>query len=584
MDTSLVCGEKFHENELLSSFCKQCKVCICNKCEQTRHSHHTMEDIHQAAEQHEVDIEEIVQEMKRKIADHKEQAEKTKESFNRSRESIATARIKVMTSVEELIRFLREYEKTTITKLENIEGKYQREHAAQQEHFEIHMTQLQVQVEGCENILQRKKSVEILQAHHALIGRCRGLLNAEKLSIYGPAHVRYKLNEGHKKNFRGAVEAGGDIVTSSTDPLQSVAEGTGVQEGEVAREAKIKITTIDFDGNHCSNKDDQILVKVQSSLGKELSHKISSDKVGVFLVSYTPDCVGEHVVGIAVNGEPLASSPWRVFVTPYRYRYFCSTEPSLIKNTLKRRGQIGCPCSIAKDDCSGKIAVAYCENRVKLYRFFLQWGKLDLEKLDSLKQLTKPTSVAFTKDSEIVVIASGEMFRLNERKKFVKHVANKHLQKPQYLNIARDGRMLVCDEDTVKVLSSDGAKLLLTINDPDDAISRYALCHEDMFFVSSETGVKVFGQDGVFLYNIGNSESGEGPLESPVGLAIDRFNNLVVCDCDKARLQVFTLDGKYVNSIEGEDTGLSAPHSIVVSGTGLLFVSDISKMCVHIFQ
>lgn len=86
------------------------------------------------------------------------------------------------------------------------------------------------------------------------------------------------------------------------------------------------------------------------------------------------------------------------------------------------------------------------------------------------------------------------------------------------------------------------------------------------------------------MYNIGNSESGEGPLESPVGLAIDRFNNLVVCDCDKARLQVFTLDGKYVNPIEGEDTGLSAPHSIVVSGTGLLFVSDISKMCVHIFQ
>lgn len=178
--------------------------------------------------------------------------------------------------------------------------------------------------------LTEEKSVEILQAHHALIGRCRGLLNAEKLSIYEPAHVRYKINKGHKKNFRGAVEAGGDIVTSSTDPLQSVAEGTGVQEGEVAREAKIKITTIDFDGNHCSNKDDQILVKVQSSLGKELSHKISSGKVGAFLVSYTPDCVGEDEVRIAVNGEPLASSPWRVFVTPHRYRYCCSTEPSLI--------------------------------------------------------------------------------------------------------------------------------------------------------------------------------------------------------------------------------------------------------------
>ena len=559
-------------------------MCICRKCEQTRHSHHTTVDIDQAAEQHRVDIEDIVQEMKRKIADHKEQAERTKESFNRSGESIATARNKLMTSVEELIRFLREYEKTAITKLEIFEGKYQREQAAQQEHFEISMNQLQTQVEGCENILKRNKSVEILQAHHALIGRCRGLLNAEKLSIYKPAHVRYKINKGHKENFRSAVEAVGGIIVSSIDPLQSVAEGTGLQEGEVGREAKIKITTLDFDGNHCSNKGDHIFVKVLSSLRKELSYKISFRKDGEFLVNYTPDCVGEHEVTIAVNGEPLTGSPWRVNVTPHRYRYCFSSEPSLIKNMLKRRGQIGCPCSIARDHRSGKIAVAYYENRVMLYRFSLQWGELYVEKLDTLKQLTKPTSVAFTKYSEIVVIASEKMFRLNERKEFVKHVANKHLQKPLYLNIARDGRMLVCDNDTVKVLSYDGAKLLLTINDPDGAISRYALCHQDMFFVSSKTGVKVFSKDGVFLYNIGNSETGEGPLESPVGLAVDRFNNLVVCDCQKARLQVFTLEGKYVNAIEGEDTGLSAPHSIVVSDTGRLLVSDVNKMCVYLFQ
>ena len=235
-------------------------MCICRKCEQTRHSHHTTVDIDQAAEQHRVDIDNIVQEMKRKITDYKEQAERTKGSFNRSGESIATARNKVMTSVEELIRFLREYEKTTITKLENIEGKYQREHAAQQEHFEISLNQLQTQVEGCENILKRNKSVEILQAHHAIIGRCSGLLDAEELNIYKPVHVRYKINKEHKESFRSVVEALGGIVTSSTDPLQSVAEGTGLQEGEVGRDAKIKITTIDFDGNHCSNKDDQILV------------------------------------------------------------------------------------------------------------------------------------------------------------------------------------------------------------------------------------------------------------------------------------------------------------------------------------
>ena len=71
---------------------------------------------------------------------------------------------------------------------------------------------------------------------------------------------------------------------------------------------------------------------------------------------------------------------------------------------------------------------------------------------------------------------------------------------------------------------------------------------------------------------------------TPVGLAIDRFNNLVVCDCDKARLQIFTLDGKFVNTIEGQHTQLTTPRSVAVSSTGQLFVTDVNKRCVHVYQ
>ena len=192
MDTALVCREKFHENEPLTSFCSQCKVCICNKCRQTRHNNHPTEDIHQAAEQHKVDIEEIVQEMKREIAEYKEHLEKTRESLKRSRERIATARNKVMTSVEELVRILKEHEKAMITSLDVIEGKEQKEQAAQLEHFQFSMNQLQKHIKWWEDILLRQNSVEILQAHHTLEGRCRGLLNSDKLNMYKPSHVRYQ--------------------------------------------------------------------------------------------------------------------------------------------------------------------------------------------------------------------------------------------------------------------------------------------------------------------------------------------------------------------------------------------------------
>ena len=92
-------------------------------------------DIHQAAEESKVDIEEIVEDMKKEIADYKERKEKTNDSLRESREKIATARNKVMTSVEELVRLLHEHEKAIITSLDVIDGKEQREQAAQLEQF-----------------------------------------------------------------------------------------------------------------------------------------------------------------------------------------------------------------------------------------------------------------------------------------------------------------------------------------------------------------------------------------------------------------------------------------------------------------
>ena len=178
LDTPLVCKEKHHENDLLKSFCVQCKVCICDKCEQTRHNHHTKVDIDQAAKDHKVNVQEITEEMKRGISDIRMNLERSKELFRKSREKIAMARNKLMTSVEEVMRVLKEHETTRLTSLDVIDETEKRGHATQLEHFKSSINQLQTSVKYCEAILQRNKSVEILQVHQALIERCRGLLHA----------------------------------------------------------------------------------------------------------------------------------------------------------------------------------------------------------------------------------------------------------------------------------------------------------------------------------------------------------------------------------------------------------------------
>ena len=574
LDTSFVCREKFHENELLSSFCTQCKVCICDKCKQTRHNQHNTVSIHQGAEQHKVDIEDIVEEMKREIAVYKEQMKRIDESLRRGRQRIAAARNEAMTSVEELMRLLQEHEKAVLTSLDVIEGKAQREHATQREHFQISMNQLQTHVDWCKDILERKKSVEILQAH-ALIGQCRGVLNAEKKNIYKPSHVRYEINKELVEDARRAVSSMGQVVVSNTDPLQSLAEGTGLKVGEVGREAKITLTTNDFDGNQCYDENDRIAVTVKTPSSKGLSYMIEPNKNGEYSVSYTPDCVGQHEVLIAVNDEPLNGSPWSVYVT-HRYKYSFS-----IGLHAREQGQFFRPISIAIDNKSGNVAVAD-ENRVQIYSLEGTYLR-DVAK----NGLITPTSVAFTKSSELIVVSSSNLiFCFDQSYRFVKNIAltNKELNSPRRLTIAGDGRLVVCDwgDHTVKVLSSDGSQLLLTIRESANALPRHAVCHQKTIFVSYYLAgvVKVFSEkDGVFLYSIGISK-----LSYPLGLEVDMFDNLVVCDRDNARLQIFTLDGKFLSSVEGQHNGLSEPYSIAVSSASQLFVTDYSKHCVHVFQ
>ena len=265
-------------------------------------------DIHQAAEQPKIDIEEIVEKMKREIAHYEEYTKSTRESLKRSRERITAVRNEVMTTAQELRRLLDEHEKAMKTSLDKIERKEQREHEAKLQHYQGPINQLQDHVERFENILQREKSAEILQANHDLIERCRGLLNAERLNIHEPSHARYEENKENVEKARSALLALGKVTVITTDPLTSM----GLHEFELGSEKTFKITTNDADGNRCYNEQDLLNVEFQSPSGQVVRPKIVPSKNGEYSVTYKPDNVGKHKLLIAVNGEPLTGSPWRV--------------------------------------------------------------------------------------------------------------------------------------------------------------------------------------------------------------------------------------------------------------------------------
>ena len=574
-----MCREKHHENEPLNYYCQNCKVCICDKCGQTRHANHTKVDIKQAAEEQKLKMAGLVQKMRVEITEHATQMEKTTEMLKKNGEKIAAARNKVLTTIEELIRVLKEHEIAMVTKLDVIENEQQRDYSTQLEHLQISATQLKTSVEFCERILGGNNSVEILEAQQGVMEKCKGLLNARKINIYKPPHVQYKTNEEDIQNVRRAFL--GEVIVSATDPLQSVAEEKGLKQAEAGREASLTITTKNTEGPQHYNEIDQIVVKVRTPSEQELDTNIADNEDGKYSVTYTPECNGHHDVVIEVNGQPLTSSPWRVYVKPHQYHAVRS-----FGSRGKAQGQFDHPCDIAINAKTGDIAVADARNkRVQLLNsdgtFLREYGQKGID----AKKLDNPMSVAFNRSDDVAMLDSLGIVCVTESGQFIKNIFNKHLIKPASMTIAFDGRMLVCDrgDNTVKVLSPDGTEVLQSFSAPDCNKSPwFASRHQDRFFVSYAFAhcVKVFNNEGEFLYDIGAEAPGK--LHYPVGLAVDKFNNLLVCGY--RNVQVFTLEGKFVNLIKEQPAQLRRPFSVAVSNAGQVFITDTGEHCVHVFE
>ena len=360
----------------------------------------------------------------------------------------------------------------------------------------------------------------------------------------------------------------------------------GPQDIELGTKSKFTFVTRDLNGRKYYNADDQVTVKIQAPTGNFLKKKIEDSVDGTYTVSFTPDTVGPHSVLIELNDQPLTGSPWSVQVSPHQYKHVFT-----FGSRGSGPGQFHLPHGISINDNTGHIAVADSgNNRVQIFSadgcYIREFGPHKGRKAEVLRD---PRSVAFTKNGELIVYQPGKISLFSESGHFIKHFTNKHLKVLMSLSLAPNGNMIACDwgDKTIKVLSPDGEQLLQSFTTPNDNESLYSAVHHQDIFIASYHGahcVKVFNKEGVFLYDIGSEGSGNGQLSWPRGIAIDKFNNLIVCDSDNNRLQVFTLDGRFVNTIKEQITELGSLYAISVSNTGQVFVTDVTTNCIHVFQ
>ena len=570
----VMCSQQYHEDQTLEYYCEECKVCICHKCSVVSHNRHSMVDMQKAADEHKMQIADALKKVKTQVAVYENQMKKEKELMDQSELVISAAQRKMVETVDNCIQILTEHKSAMNAKFDDINQAQQKAHATQLENFQFAVNQLKSSVEQGENILERNINAEILQTKQVIIGRCEELLNARKPEIYKPPHVHYMV-----ENITTICDR---VIVSNTDSSLSIVGGHCDKDTEEKTETSFTIVTRDSNGIQCYDGDDHIKVDIESPTGSKSNTEITDSKDGKYTVTYRPECVGQYRLGIEINGQPLTGSPWSAQVVPHQYKLLFQ-----FGSYGNRPGQFKMPCNIAVSEKTGTIAVADYENkRIQLF-------SSDGNYLRVIKLKDRCSTVAFTKSGDIIAVVLRDDHKISlftESGQFIKHINDEHLKIPFHVSVGFDGRIIACDwkENEIRVITPDGMQLLQSFRASRCDKSLWcAVYHQDRFFVSDAKAncIKVFSKEGRFLYNIGSHGSGDGQLENPLGLAVDKFNNLIVCDRENGRLQIFRLDGTFVTKIEEHfyknDT---APKDVAVSNDGHVFAADALKHCVYVFQ
>ena len=571
----VMCSQQYHENQPLEFYCEECKVLICQKCCIVSHNRHTMTDTPKAAQIQKTQMKGALEKVKAETVIYENEIRKQTELMEKTKNEILSAEKKMTDAVEERIRELREHERVMKAKFAEIYEAQQKHHATQIEKFEFILTQLKSCLERSESALERNVIAEILQTNQIIVGRCEELLNVTKPDIYKPPHVHYIV----ENQLNPSLDR---IVVSNTDPLLSLAE---VDSQELVREktvANFIILTRDSGGKQCYHEDDQVKVNIITPADDQLETEIKDTKDGKYTVTYTSQCVGQHRVEIQVNGQPLTGSPWVVQVIQHQYQFAFQ-----FGSKGKEQGQFNTPWGIAVNDKSRTLAVADVNNkRVQMFGF-------DGNFLREIVLEAKTSSVAFTESGDLLTNVDSDDNKLTlytEGGQFFRYISDEHVQIPWYIFVGSDGRIITCDWDDkiIKVLSPDGKNLLQSFSAPGcDAEPWCVVYQQDKIFVSypKANRVMVFNNAGEYLYDIGSEGTGDGQFLAPIGLAIDKFNRLIVCDVGSRRLKLFTLEGKYVAKVAGSFFDHNS-HLVgcAVSNTGHLFVTDKNKHCIYVFN
>jgi len=335
-----------------------------------------------------------------------------------------------------------------------------------------------------------------------------------------------------------------------------------------------------------SPKVDEIQVEAHSTTGCTSPTKISLHRDGSYSVMFTGLPIGDVSLSVAVKGQEVKGSPFRVVVG----RNYTHVDQPM--KTFDANGEISHPWGIAFSR-NGTWAVTDDSNHcVMIFDSCDELLRKVGTKGGSVCEFQRPLGIAFNTSNNFYVVDHYnhrvQKFDINGR--FLMQFGNtgSKNEKLYYpIGIAvHNGRVYVTDHGNSRVSVFDCDGLFCDIiGSPKQLLHPYGVaCVDDHLLVAD------WGHHCIFHFTLSGKCAGKiseygtekGQLYRPSSLTTDTCGFIFVTEDYNSRVSVFSRDGHFVHCF-GTDQLLN-PKGIAISYNGAIYVSDYNNKRMQIFS
>ena len=585
------CPKEDHNKEELKYFCKDCETPLCQICVTLDHGGHNMKLIKEEAERQRTEMKSFIERQRHNLRAKMNAVSRLDGECATLIQQGEDVKREIQTFVDNLIAVIEANKKNIFAEVEKETNKSIESIIRRKTEIERQMTAIKSSLEKAEKLFTRSTNAEIVQLKKSSDAIFEGVHQIEPTDCDPELVAHFVFVENYKLFNTIKTEQIGTLK-KPTKAGHCDIEGKGLEEGIALREAHFTLTTKDTEGRQCYNERDHVTVEIRDEQGRECTSEIQINdcKDGLYQVSYCPRHPGKSQVTVKVNGEHIGDSPFTVQVTPFQFKpvVSCGKEGSS-EEMFKRPWGVAVS---AKDE----IAITDHNNhRVQIFNsegnYLRSFGSEEVE-------FKFPTGITYHDNGNIFVADNGNnrIQIFSGKGEYVGSFGGKgrldsQLSSPCGLSVDSDGNIIVADSvnKLIKTFSPDGNFLTKIGVQGSFTFPLHCIQYERYLIVSdySEHCIKVFDRKGNFQYKFGKKGGGDGELQGPRGLSVNKSGHLMVCDGNNHRIQVFELNGKFLGKFgtKGSKLGeLNNPTSLAVLSNSQIVVSDTYNHRIQILE